>query len=132
MTPLDQRLQVGLASFDGECRVGGTSHVCRVRRAASPTEQHRREVDAQLVDETLFERLTGDVAVPMITTSPCVAADRVARGPDLRPRSACLSVQGAPAVRPRATRRRQRSRQTVPAHRTRLAASCCARRSPRW
>ena len=27
-----------------------------------PTEQHRREVDAQLVDETLFERLADDVA----------------------------------------------------------------------
>jgi hypothetical protein len=25
------------------------------------TEQHRREVDAQLVDETLFERLADDV-----------------------------------------------------------------------
>jgi hypothetical protein len=59
-----------------------------------PTEQHRREVDAQLVDETLFERLADDVAA---AHDHDVTMRR--GGPSLLERSAQIVDEGEAALR---------------------------------
>src|SRR4029453_7160093 len=63
--PLDSRALVG--EMHRVLRRANVTLAVHLTRASfeerrPPTEQHRREVDAQLVDQTPFERLADDVA----------------------------------------------------------------------